>query len=80
MATAARQRPGVFSVDENAALAELERAWTGCPHCSRPRQAYAWRPYLGSMYQAAATRTQLVRLSQLARQLVTRPAAGRADL
>ena len=27
MATAARQRPGMFRVDENAALAELERAW-----------------------------------------------------
>jgi hypothetical protein len=27
MGTAARQRPGVFSVDENAALAELEQAW-----------------------------------------------------
>ena len=27
MRTAARQRRGVFSVDENAPLAELERAW-----------------------------------------------------
>ena len=27
MATAARQQRGVFSVDENAALAELELAW-----------------------------------------------------
>jgi hypothetical protein len=27
MATAARHRPGVFSVDEDTALAELERAW-----------------------------------------------------
>ena len=27
MGTAARQRRGVFSVDENAALAELELAW-----------------------------------------------------
>ena len=27
MATAARQRRGVFGVDENAALAELELAW-----------------------------------------------------
>jgi len=27
MATAAPQRRGVFSVDENAALAELELAW-----------------------------------------------------
>ena len=27
MATAAPQRGGVFSVDENAALAELELAW-----------------------------------------------------
>jgi len=27
MATAARQRRGMFSVDENAALAELELAW-----------------------------------------------------
>jgi hypothetical protein len=28
METAARQRRGVFAVDENAALAELELAWT----------------------------------------------------
>ena len=28
MATAARQRLGVFALDENAALAELERAWS----------------------------------------------------
>jgi hypothetical protein len=28
METAARQRPGVFAVDENTALAELELAWT----------------------------------------------------
>ena len=28
MATAASQRRGVFAVDENAALAELELAWT----------------------------------------------------
>ncbi len=28
MATAAPQRRGVFSVDENAALTELELAWT----------------------------------------------------
>jgi hypothetical protein len=27
MGTAARQRRGMFSVDENAALAELELAW-----------------------------------------------------
>jgi hypothetical protein len=27
MATAARQQRGVFAVDEDAALAELERAW-----------------------------------------------------
>jgi hypothetical protein len=27
MATAARHRRGVFAVDEDAALAELERAW-----------------------------------------------------
>jgi hypothetical protein len=27
MATAAPQRRGVFAVDENTALAELERAW-----------------------------------------------------
>lgn len=28
METAARQRRGVFAVDENAALAKLELAWT----------------------------------------------------
>jgi hypothetical protein len=28
METAARQRRGVFAVDENAALAEFELAWT----------------------------------------------------
>ena len=28
METAARQRRGVFAVDENAALAELELTWT----------------------------------------------------
>jgi hypothetical protein len=28
METSARQRRGVFAVDENAALAELELAWT----------------------------------------------------
>jgi len=32
METAARQRRGVFSIDENAALAELQLAWAdgGC--------------------------------------------------
>ena len=29
METAARQRRGVFAVDENATLAELELAWAG---------------------------------------------------
>ncbi len=29
METAARQRRGVFAVDEDAALAELELAWAG---------------------------------------------------
>jgi hypothetical protein len=171
MATAARQRPGVFRVNENAALA-LERAWAdggyhgfsvddgawsaitsarqvltgdtpglarkkedpgalagdavmsdvpalvpasaemrtcrvcgladpppdltclfgqdlvdhrvgtvaGCPRCGRLREACARRPCFGSMREATRTKVHLVvRLSRLARRLVTRPAADRAD-
>jgi len=51
----------------------------GCPHCGRLPQACVRRPCFGSMYGAATTKAQLVRLSRLARRLVTRPAAGRAD-
>ena len=52
----------------------------GCPHCGRLREACARRPCFGSMHEAARTKAQLVvRLSRLARRLVTRPAAGRAD-
>jgi hypothetical protein len=52
----------------------------GCPHCGRLPQACAWRPCFASMHQATRMKTQLVvRLSRLARRLVTRPAAGRAD-
>jgi hypothetical protein len=51
----------------------------GCPHCGRLPQACAWRPCPGSMHQAARTTAQLVRLTRLARRLVMRPAADRAD-
>jgi hypothetical protein len=50
----------------------------GCPHCGRLPQACARRPCSGSMREAAGTTAQLVRLSRLARRLVTRPAAGKA--
>jgi hypothetical protein len=52
---------------------------SGCPHCGRLPQACARRPCFGSMHEAAGTTAQLVRLTRLARRLVTRPAAGRAD-
>jgi hypothetical protein len=51
----------------------------GCPHCGRLPEACARRPCFGSIHEAATTTAQLVRLSQLARRLVTRPAADRAD-
>ena len=52
----------------------------GCPHCGRLREACAQRPCFRSIHEASMTKTQLVvRLSRLARRLVTRPAAGRAD-
>jgi hypothetical protein len=51
-----------------------------CSHRRRQPQACAWRPCFGSMHEAAMTKVQVVaRLSRLARRLVTRPAAGRAD-
>ena len=52
----------------------------GCPHCGRLREACARRSCFGSLHEDAATTTaQLIRLSRLARRLVTRPAAGGAD-
>jgi hypothetical protein len=54
----------------------------GCPHCGRGRlwEACARRPCFGSMHEAAMTKARLVvRLSRLARRLVTGPAADRAD-
>ena len=52
----------------------------GCPHCGRLREACARRPCFRSMHEAAMTKAQLVvRLSRLARRLVTRPAADRTD-
>jgi hypothetical protein len=51
----------------------------GCPHCGRLPQACARRPCSGSMHEAARAKAQLVRLTRLAWQLVTPPAAGRAD-
>ena len=51
----------------------------GCPHCGRLREACARRPCFGSMHEAARTKAQPVRLTRLARRLVSRPAAGRAD-
>ena len=56
----------------------VDRA-AGCPYCGRLPQACAWRPCFGSLPEAAITTARLVRLSRLARRLVTRPAAGRAD-
>jgi hypothetical protein len=53
-------------------------AAAGCPHCGRLPQACAWRPCFGSMHEAARTKARLVRLSRLARRLVSRPAAARA--
>ena len=51
----------------------------GCRYCGRLREACARRPCFGSLHEAAMTTAQLVRLSRLARRLVMRPAAGRAD-
>jgi len=52
----------------------------GCPYCGRLWEACARRPCFGSMHEAAMTKVQLVvRLSRLARRLVTWPAADRAD-
>ena len=51
----------------------------GCLHCGRLREACARRPCSGSMHEAARTTAQLIRLTRLARRLLTRPAAGRAD-
>jgi len=51
----------------------------GCRYCGRLREACARRPCFGSLHEAAITTAQLVRLSRLARRLVMRPAAGRAD-
>jgi hypothetical protein len=52
----------------------------GCPYCGRLWEACARRPCFGSMHEAAMTKVRLVvRLSRLARRLVTRPAAGGAD-
>ena len=51
----------------------------GCHHCGRLPEACARRPCFGSLHEANMTNSQLVRLSRLARRLVTRPAAGRAD-
>ena len=50
----------------------------GCPYCGRLREACSRLPCFGSMHEAAMT-ARLVRLSRLARRLVIRPAAGRAD-
>ena len=51
----------------------------GCPHCGRLPEACARRPCFGSLHEAATTTAQLVGLSRLARRLVMRPAADRAD-
>jgi hypothetical protein len=52
----------------------------GCRYCGRLREACARRPCFGSLHdEAATTAAQLVRLSRLARRLVMRPGAGRAD-
>jgi hypothetical protein len=51
----------------------------GSPHCGRLPQACVWRPCFGSMHEDARTKAQMVRLTRLARRLITRPAAGRAD-
>jgi hypothetical protein len=52
----------------------------GCRYCGRLQEACARRPCFGSLHEEAATTTaQMVRLSRLARRLVMRPAAGRAD-
>jgi hypothetical protein len=50
----------------------------GCRHCGRLPQACVLRPCFGSLHETATT-ARLVLLSRLARRLVTRPAAGRAD-
>jgi hypothetical protein len=50
----------------------------GCPQCGRLLEACARRPCFASMHEAVMT-TRLVRLRRLARRLVTRPAADRAD-
>ncbi len=50
----------------------------GCPHCGRLPEACARRPCFGSLHKAAMA-ARLVRLSRLARRLVIRPEAGRAE-